>query len=284
MRLRIVALGITLAGFLAGCANKQMPPPEFYQPVQADLSTYSRKVDTFVVVLDTASSMEKTYKKRREAERAIEIVSRLNQTIPPLDYRAGLVAFSSGSCLSCEDAEVLYGPAPYNRDDFEAALAGYNTSGRISRASSWGIGQQASRFILQGNPGRVALIVVSDSENILYGRAFTTVQKLRGTLGRRTCIYPIQMDRDYSGRIVMDELVKVGGCGFSVDADEIVSPDAMAGYVKEVFLASAAAPLAAASAPAAADSDGDGVPDSFDQCPNTPKDARVNADGCWVLQ
>ena len=99
MRLRIVALGITLAGVLAGCANKQMPPLEVYQPVQGDLSTYSRKVDTFVVVLDTASSMEKTYKNRREAERAIEIVSRLNQTIPLLDYRAGLVAFSSGSCL-----------------------------------------------------------------------------------------------------------------------------------------------------------------------------------------
>ena len=283
MRLRIVALGMTLAGVLAGCANKQMPPLEVYQPVQGDLSTYSRKVDTFVVVLDTASSMEKTYKKRREAERALEIVSRLNQTIPPLDYRAGLVAFSSGSCLSCEDAEVLYGPAPYNRGDFEAALAGYNASGRISRASSYSFGQQASRFILQGNPGRVALIVVSDSENILYGRAFTTVQKLRGTLDHRICIYPIQVDRDYGGRIVMDELVRVGGCGFAVNADDIAAPESMDRYVREVFLAPATAPVAAASAPAAADSDGDGVPDSFDKCPNTPKGAPVNANGCWEL-
>jgi OmpA-OmpF porin, OOP family len=283
MRFGIIVLGIALVGFLSGCASKQMPPPEVYQPVQADLSAYSRKVDTFVVVLDTASSMEKTYQKRREAERALEIVSRLNQTIPLLDYRAGLVAFSSGSCLSCEDAEVLYGPAPYNRGDFEAALAGYSASGRISRAGSWGVGQQASRFILQGNPGRVALIVVSDSENILYGRAFTTVQKLRGTLGHRICIYPIQVDRDYGGSIVMDELVKVGGCGFSVNADEIVSPDAMERYVREVFLAPGAAPVAAAPASTVLDSDGDGVPDSRDKCPNTPKGVKVNADGCWEL-
>ena len=282
MRLRIVALGMTLAGVLAGCANKQMPPLEVYQPVQADLSTYSRKADTFVVVLDTASSMEKTYKKRREVERALEIVSRLNQTIPPLDYRAGLVAFSSGSCLSCESAEVLYGPAPYNRDDFEAALSGYNASGRISHTVSRGLGQQASRIILQGNPGRVALIVVSDSENILHGRAFTSAQKLRGTLGQRICIYPIQMDRDYGGRRAMDELVRVGGCGFSVDADEIVSPDAMASYVKEVFLGSAAAPVAAAPVFTVMDSDGDAVPDSLDKCPNTPKGVKVNADGCWM--
>ena len=33
----------------------------------------------------------------------------MNQTIPPLDYRAGLVAFGSGSCLDGKDAKVLYG-------------------------------------------------------------------------------------------------------------------------------------------------------------------------------
>jgi OOP family OmpA-OmpF porin len=32
------------------------------------------------------------------------------------------------------------------------------------------------------------------------------------------------------------------------------------------------------------DSDGDGVPDDRDKCPNTPKGATVNADGCWAYQ
>jgi OOP family OmpA-OmpF porin len=31
------------------------------------------------------------------------------------------------------------------------------------------------------------------------------------------------------------------------------------------------------------DSDGDGVPDNLDKCPGTPKGAKVNKDGCWVL-
>jgi len=31
------------------------------------------------------------------------------------------------------------------------------------------------------------------------------------------------------------------------------------------------------------DSDGDGVPDYLDKCPNTPKGTRVNADGCSTL-
>jgi OOP family OmpA-OmpF porin len=57
----------------------------------------------------------------------------------------------------------------------------------------------------------------------------------------------------------------------------------MAAYVRQVFLTSAEAPVAAASAPAAADSDGDGVPDSLDKCPNTPTGIRVNAHGCGEL-
>jgi OOP family OmpA-OmpF porin len=31
------------------------------------------------------------------------------------------------------------------------------------------------------------------------------------------------------------------------------------------------------------DTDGDGVPDYLDECPDTPKGAKVNEKGCWVL-
>lgn len=278
--LRLAVLVWALAGSLAGCAGKQTPPAP-YQPVQMDPQAYSKRVDTFVVVLDTASSMEATYRKRLEAERAQEIVSRLNQMIPPLDFRAGLLAFESGSCLSCEEAVVLYGPALYKREDFAAALAGYSTAEGARHLGSMGGSPAASRQILQGNPGRVAVIVVSDSENILHGRAYKTVQKLRGALGDRLCIYPILMDRDCDGRVVTDMIVKVGGCGFAVNADEIAAPDAMSRYVQEVLLWPPAGQVAAAYGPP--DSDGDGVVDRRDKCPNTPKDAKVNADGCWQL-
>jgi len=32
------------------------------------------------------------------------------------------------------------------------------------------------------------------------------------------------------------------------------------------------------------DTDGDGVPDYLDKCPGTPKGAKVNSDGCWMLE
>jgi OOP family OmpA-OmpF porin len=204
--------------------------------------------------------------------------------IPPLDYRAELLAFDSGSCLSCDDAVVLYGPAPYHRAEFDASLAGFRPAGRVDRAGAMGGGPAASRAILQGDLGRVAMIVVTDSENVLHGRAVRTAQKLKGVLGDRLCTYPIQVDRDRAGRRVMDALANLGGCGFAVNADDISSPNAMAEYVSRVFLASAAAPVAAAPVYGAPDSDGDGVPDSRDKCPNTPGGVRVTAEGCWELR
>ncbi|MCU0604873.1 MAG: OmpA family protein [Desulfobacterales bacterium] len=283
MRLRKALLAVALAGALAGCAARQAVPRDGYQPVPAELSVSSRKIDTFIVVVDTVSSMERGYRNRLETERGVEIVSALNQTIPQLDYRAGLVAFSSGSCLGCEDAERVYGPAPYHRADFEDALARYSASGSDYRPGARIGGPQASQLIRQGNPGRAALIIVTDSENAMHGRAVKTVQKLKWSLGDNLCIYPVLVGRDCDGRVMTEQIVKVAGCGFAVHADDIAAPQAMAHYVREVFLTSAAAPAAAATVPGATDSDGDGVPDSRDRCPGTPAGASVGADGCWEL-
>lgn len=281
-RFWLIVLAVTLVGSVAGCANQKAPPLETFQPVPVNPSAHFKKFDTFVVVLDTASSVEGSYRKRLEADRTREIVSRINRMIPDMGYRSALVAFRSGSCTSCEDAVLLYGPVPYNRDEFEAGLAAYREEAReINRVSPTDGDMPAARAILQGNPGRVALIVVTDSENILHGRAFKTVQKLTAFFGGRLCIYPIQVDRNVAGRRVVDELVNVGGCGFSVNADEIATPNAMAAYVNQIFVAAAAAPVAAAPVAVVVDSDGDGVPDSKDACPDTPKGVKVNAVGCW---
>jgi OOP family OmpA-OmpF porin len=280
---RGVVLALALVVSLAGCAGQQKFPPESFTPVLLDPATTSRKVDTFIVVLDTASSMEATYRNRLEAESAYALIDRLNRMIPQSDYRAGLLAFDAGRCMSCEDALVLYGPEPYHRDEFAARLAGYSAAGKAERLIPLGGANAASRYILQGNPGRIALIVVSDSENILHGRAYRTVQKLSAKLGDRLCIYPILMDRDRDARTVMDLIVNIGGCGFAVNADEIAAPADMARYVKEVFVEPAAALPSARTAEALPDSDGDGVPDHRDKCPNTPRGVDVDAGGCWEL-
>lgn len=283
-RLCLIVMAGLVAVAVTGCTSRQTFPPAAFQPVEPEGMLHAKKVDTFVVVLDTGSAIERTYRKRLEADRAQEIVSKINRAIPDLDYQAALLTFSSGSCLSCEDAETLYGLGRYKREEFAAALEGYKTTGEAARAKPLSSGAEISRIILRGNPGRLAIILVADSENVLYGRAFKAVQKLQGVLGNRLCIYPVQVDKDCIGRKAMDALVNVGGCGFAVNANDIASPEAMAAYVKEVFLTSGAFQFASATAHKGLDSDGDGVPDGLDKCPNTPKGAKVDTDGCWVLR
>ena len=62
------------------------------------------------------------YNGRPKIDLAKDIVAHMNQTIPPLDYRAGLVAFGSGSCLDDKDAKVLYGLTSYRRAELAAGL------------------------------------------------------------------------------------------------------------------------------------------------------------------
>ena len=286
MNKRILAtvLALVLVVSLGGCATKQTPTPAPFQPVQLNPQEYTKKVDTFVVVLDASSSMNEDYNGRPKIDIAKEIVARMNQTIPPLDYRAGLVAFGSGSCLDGKDAKVLYGLTSYRRADLAAGLDSQKCAGGVSPMSE-GI-KTSHANLLQGNLGQTALIIVSDAKEIYEGGAIENLKKLKEAMGDKLCVYPIQVGPDKGGKKFMDDLTKLGGCGFAVNADDISSPNAMADYVKKVFLAPAPPKVAAAAPVAAAvvDSDGDGVPDSRDKCPNTPKGVKVNADGCWELK
>jgi OOP family OmpA-OmpF porin len=62
----------------------------------------------------------------------------------------------------------------------------------------------------------------------------------------------------------------------------------MAAFVEQVFLTKVekvevVKEVVVVEKPAPVDSDGDGVYDDQDQCPNTPKGAKVDERGCWVL-
>jgi len=280
----VTVSALVLAVALVGCQTKPVGLATPFQPAAIDSQAYIKKVDTFVVVLDASQTMGDAYNGRPKIDLAKDIVAHMNQTIPPLDYKAGVVAFGSGACLDNKDAKVLYGMASYRRADLASGLDSLKCVGGISPMSE-GI-KQSDTNLKAGTFGQTALIIVSDAANIYHGGAIENAKKLKEAMGSKLCIYPIQVGQDKDGKKLMDELAKIGGCGFAVNADEISSPNAMSDYVKKVFLAPAPpkpAPVAAA-APVVLDSDGDGVPDSRDKCPNTPKGVKVNADGCWELK
>lgn len=86
------------------------------------------------------------------------------------------------------------------------------------------------------------------------------------------------MGNTVEGAEELRELVREVNCGFSVTADEIASGNDMADFVKKVFLNEIPKKVTDI------DSDGDGVPDKYDECPDTPKGAIVDSRGCWVVK
>jgi OOP family OmpA-OmpF porin len=269
---------------IAGCAGRQPVSFEPLSQATPDPSAYSKKVDTLIVLMDVSTSTYTAYQERRKIERTGQVVAQINRALPAMDYQSVLVGISSGICFNCEDAQVLFGPAPHGRAEFEAALAGFKSGGGGRGINLMLGGSELLRAMLTADPGKVAMVMVSDAESVFHGRTVLTAQKLKGVLGNRLCIYPVQVGQDDRAAIVMEKLANLGGCGFAVNADNLASPEAMAAWVNEVFRAPATVLVDAAPAGAAGDADGDGVPDSRDKCPNTPKGARTGADGCWNPQ
>ena len=155
-------------------------------------------------------------------------------------------------------------------------------------------GIAASMKDIKDAKGKTAVIVVSDGI-VLDDEPILAAEALKKQLGDNLCIYSVQVGNDPRGKMLMERIAKAGGCGFATNADEIYSNKDMAGFVELVFLAKAP-PKAApppppppppapkvVTSPAPMDSDGDGVTNDKDACPNTPKGAKVDEKGCWVI-
>ena len=243
---------------------------EFHSQVQSqELQTdgYVQKVDSFIIVLDSSSSMGTVYEDE-VAERysrfmiAKDIVSRMNNTIPEMDIQGTLQRFGYGFSAKGKLTEAVYGPTAYSTSDLEYALQTIITPGGHSPA---GLAIGETSKIVGSTEGKSAVIVISDGEK-LNDDPLMKVKTLKNQFGGRTCLYTIWVGSKTESKAFMEEIAAEMGCGFSVAADDIATSEGMEDFVRKVFFAR--------------DSDGDGVPDDEDECPGTPPGIQVDAVGC----
>jgi OmpA-OmpF porin, OOP family len=125
---------------------------------------------------------------------------------------------------------------------------------------------------LKSTRGPIAVIIVSDGADMDQAPV-KAAKDLKGEFGNRLCIDTVQVGDDSDGKMILEQIAGASGCGFSTTADGLATSSSLAGFVEGVFLAKSA-PMAAV------DSDGDGVPDKKDKCPNTPRNVNVDVFGC----
>jgi OOP family OmpA-OmpF porin len=223
---------------------------------------YVQKVDNFLVILDASGTMTESFKDQAKLALAKGFVSHMNQTIPDLRLTAALRTFGEGFS---ESTDIVYGPTDYTRPALEEAL-GKVTGGGFSPL---GGAVNAASNDLKPTQGNIAVIVVSDGQET-DNAGLQAAQGMKGQYGDRVCIYPVLVGDDPAGQSLLEQIARIGECGFMVRADEVLASEQMADYVEKVFL----------STSQLSDSDGDGVTDDLDRCPNTPRGVKVDAKGC----
>jgi OOP family OmpA-OmpF porin len=280
-----------LAVLVMGCATKPIQPTTTgFNAETFPAGMYVPAADNFLVIFDGSASMDDLYKDQMKINLALDVVYRMNQTLPELGYMAGLRTFGQGGCLGASDTTLLYGMTRYSTAGMDQAIQKIKCTGGNTPLED---GIEGAMKDLKDAKGKTAVIIVSDGI-VIDEAPLRAAEALKKQLGDNGCFYTVQIGDDPRGKVLLEQIAKIGVCGFYTNADNIYSSKDMAGYVEKVLLAKAPpkpAPPPPAPAPAPKvtpsptlkDSDGDGVPDDKDACPNTPKGAIVDARGCWVI-
>ncbi len=262
-------LFLALVGLMfTACVPKITPQP--FTPVdlasQVQSGQYQKNVDNFMVIFDASSSMGNTYEGARKFDQARVVADNLNNTLPALDIQAGIRAFGPRGLSLASGSSPLYGMTKYSQQGFSKAMAGLTSPGGLTPLP--GAFEAATRD-LSKTSGSIAVILISDAEHI--GQASVDAARaMKKTYGDRLCIYTVLIGDGTGSRDVMRQIAATSDCGFATDYAALSTPRGMAAFVKKVFLK------------AAVDSDGDGVFDQFDRCPNTPRGVKVDKNGCQI--
>ncbi len=252
---------------------------------------YVQMVDTFVVILDASGSMDDKYidgSKERKIDTARKFLNSMVNTLPDLEFTAGLRVFGMAKRSHSDNTPILYWLTESTRDGFISALSevrvGQNAYSslplsinrtadilltvdsrpELNEKTLSHVGVDATDKSFKAPRGKIAVIVVSDgSDN--PGASLLACKDLKKRFPDRLNLYTVSVGSDPEESQGLKRLANVGG-GFSVVSNEVTSAVNMRMYLEKILIAP--------------DEDNDDVADSNDQCPNTPPGAVANIDGC----
>ena len=223
------------------------------------------KIANFIILVDHSGSMFMTKQGETptKAKQVKDILSAMNRRIPELGYVGAIQVFPP--------SKILIGPEKYNRNSFGGAIENLQEKGKIfGNQTPLGRGIVDLGYILKGMPsGKTAIIIFSDGEENLDIEALKAQEKVSAEQ-RELSFHTVSFADKKDGRSVLEQISRVSD-GISVEGGELASDEvALDRFVKDVFYL----------VEVLLDSDGDGVVDERDQCPNTPRGITVDARGC----
>lgn len=259
----LVALMALVFGF-HGCAGQQLSQPPAFTPQPIAKGAWTQKADNLIFVLDASSSMLEGYNGVEKFALARNVVANFNQTMPDMTLQTAVRTFGHDPGVSPRSTMLVYGPAAYSRTGVAEALK------KVARAggpSPIGKALTEAANDLKASQGKIAVVLVSDGKD-MTAEALPAANALKSMYGDRVCIYTVLVGDDPAGRDLLTKIASLTGCGKALSVNDVATGAGMADFVKTVLFAGEK------------DSDGDGVYDSVDRCPDTPKGVKVDQYGC----
>ena len=223
------------------------------------------KVDNFIILVDLSGSMFMTKQGKVPAKAKLvkDFLAAINRGIPELGYVGAIQTFPP--------SKTVIGPQRYTRYTFEDAIQGLPEKGKIfGNQTPLGQGILGLDRLLRDMPlGKTAIVIFSDGEENLDLDALRAQKKLMGQYPDIS-FHTVSFADEAAGRDTLERLSSAGG-GISVDGRELLADAVLLDrFVEEAFY----------RVEAPVDSDGDGVVDELDACPDTPKGVTVDSKGC----
>jgi OOP family OmpA-OmpF porin len=208
-----------------------------------------------------------------KAEAESTLLRRMSQRLPSRPYIAALRVFGYQQAWREADFTTLYyGPTAYESAGFDQAVARLAPASAVSPFS---VGMKATAEELASMPSPRVVLMFSDFEVTSDpGDPPAEASRLRSRFGGDTRVYSFYVTKVKKAKTLAANVGSSGG-GKSFDVCAMLEDDAaFEAMMDEIF--------GPKEEPPCRDSDGDGVCDAQDVCPQTPEGAPVDSRGCWI--
>ncbi len=204
-----------------------------------------QKTNNFVVLLDKSASMSASKKTEMEVEPLSETVGESSRlvlakattrnmivTIPEIRLNAGLRTFWS------QETALIYGMKSLVKEDYIKSI---KTIEHVKGMTPMGKAITAAGNDLRGAPGNSAIIIVSDFsdipgvDDIRPATVMEAITKVNADYGDRLCVYAIQVGYTPDGKELSEQVVQNVIGGYTVNADKLATPAAMAAFVGKII-------------------------------------------------
>jgi OOP family OmpA-OmpF porin len=228
-----VFVTIAVLALIAGCAAQKAGIKAVDLNPKIASGQLVQKVDTFVVIFDATYSTNDFYKGRTKLNQQKALIALLDETIPNLKLTGALRIFGEFMTFGPAASKATYWAMGYEKPGLTKAVAPYSAGQGFSPLDT---ALDATTVDLKSQPGRIAVIVFSDGEDMNKASSVAAAKKMKTVYGDRVCIYTVHLGDNVKGKALMQEVADAGQCGFLVTGDSIATPAGMAAFVEKVFL------------------------------------------------